>query len=113
MTFAGIDPWIVFLGVSSLVLLIFLVAGGRRTLLQSRLEELTHRRGSGGQSERVSDGAMATLSTVGKPLMPENEEERSRLRTRLIQAGLYRREALPIFLGVKMLLIIGPALLGV
>lgn len=49
---------------------------------------------------------------MGAVLVPEKDEERTKLRARLIHAGLYGRQALPVFLGVKLLLIVGPALLG-
>jgi tight adherence protein C len=45
--------------------------------------------------------------------MPGDEEERTFLRTRLIHAGFYGRQALAVFLGVKMVLIVAPALIGV
>jgi tight adherence protein C len=44
--------------------------------------------------------------------MPTDEGERTQLRTRLIHAGFYGRQALPIFLGTKMMLIVVPALIG-
>jgi tight adherence protein C len=49
---------------------------------------------------------------MGVPLIPSNEEERTKLRTRLIQAGLYSNQAMVVFLGVKMLLMVTPAMLG-
>jgi tight adherence protein C len=44
--------------------------------------------------------------------MPSDEVTRTRLQTRLIHAGLYGRQAMLIFLGIKMLLMMSPALLG-
>jgi tight adherence protein C len=44
--------------------------------------------------------------------MPGDEEERTKLQARLINAGLYGRQALVIYLGVKMLLTVGPAIVG-
>ena len=44
--------------------------------------------------------------------MPTDEKERTRLQARLVQAGLYNRQAMVIFLGVKMLLMTGPAVIG-
>jgi tight adherence protein C len=49
---------------------------------------------------------------MGAPLVPKDEEERTRLQGRLIHAGLYSRQAMVVFLGVKVLLMIGPALLA-
>ena len=50
---------------------------------------------------------------MGTPFIPTDEEERTKLQTRLIHAGLYRRQAMVVFLGVKALLMIAPAFLGV
>ena len=50
---------------------------------------------------------------MGTPFIPTDEEERTKLQTRLIHAGLYRRQAMVVFLGVKTLLMIAPAFLGV
>ena len=53
-----------------------------------------------------------TLPSLGSALMPDDEGERTILRSRLIAAGLYGRQSLAIFLGAKMLLIVTPALVG-
>jgi tight adherence protein C len=102
-----------FLMASSLVLLVFLVAGERRTRLDSRLRDLS---GQGGpaapEALSISKIASTTLPKMGAPFVPSDEEERTKLQTRLIHAGLYRREAMVVFLGVKTLLMISPALLG-
>ena len=54
----------------------------------------------------------AALPRVGSVLVPGKEEERTRLQTRLIHAGLYGRQAMGVFLGVKLLLVVGPAVAG-
>jgi tight adherence protein C len=54
----------------------------------------------------------STLPRMGAPLIPTEEEERTLLQTRLIHAGHYGRQAMAIFLGVKLLLIVGPTLIG-
>jgi tight adherence protein C len=108
----GALTWAAFLMGSSLVLLLFLVAGGRRTRLNSRLQELAN----GGQPVpdhvSVAEFARTTLPKMGAPLVPKDQEDRTRLQTRLVQAGLYSRQAMVVFLGVKMLLIISPTVLG-
>jgi tight adherence protein C len=53
-----------------------------------------------------------TLPMLGTALMPTDEVEKSQLRTRLIHAGFYGRQAMAIFLGAKMILIVIPALIG-
>jgi tight adherence protein C len=56
--------------------------------------------------------AISALPKVGSSLVPRSEVDRTKLQARLIEAGYYSRQALAVFLGVKMLLTIGPALLG-
>jgi tight adherence protein C len=104
--------WAVFLGVSTLVLLVFLLVTGRRSRVDTRLEELADR-GDSADPDTVARMARSTLPKLGQALLPKSEEERTRLQARLIHAGLYSRQALAIFLGVKMLLITGPAVVGI
>jgi tight adherence protein C len=103
-----------FLMASSLVFLIYLVAGERRSRLDSRLSDLS---GEGGSAElttaTISKLASTALPKMGTPFIPSDEEERTKLQTRLIHAGLYRREAMVVFLGVKTLLMIAPAIIGI
>ncbi|MFN9374313.1 MAG: type II secretion system F family protein [Planctomycetaceae bacterium] len=54
-----------------------------------------------------------TLPKVGQTLIPDDDQERSKLKTRLLHAGLYSPNAMPIFLGVKFLLMAGPLLFGI
>jgi tight adherence protein C len=103
--------WAAFASVSSLVLLAYLVVAGRRTRVDDRLEQLAEDWGDRGD-DGVAQVAKSTLPKLGQPLIPRDEEERTRLQTRLVHAGLYGRQALPVFLGVKMLLIAGPAVAG-
>jgi tight adherence protein C len=56
---------------------------------------------------------LARLPNMGTPLLPTTEEQRSRLRQRLIEAGIYERHALALLLGVKMLLMAAPLVLSV
>jgi tight adherence protein C len=56
--------------------------------------------------------ARSALPRLGAPLIPKREEERTRLQARLIHAELYSRQSLALFLGVKMLLMVSPALIG-
>ena len=39
--------------------------------------------------------ALTTLPRMGTALVPTDEEERTLLKTRLIHAGLYSRQAMP------------------
>jgi tight adherence protein C len=103
---------VAFLMVSSLSLLVANLAGGRKSRLDARLRELSGRVGPAPEHDRVEQLARTALPRLGAPLVPNDEEERTLLRTRLVHAGLYGRQAMLVFLGVKILLMIVPALLG-
>jgi tight adherence protein C len=105
-------PWLVFAMVSSLALMLALLWTGRRGRLDSRLQELSGKTGSVPEIDSVAELARQALPRVGAPLMPRDQGERTRLQARLIQAGLYSRQALVVFLGVKMLLTAIPILAG-
>jgi tight adherence protein C len=99
-----------FVMASSLTVLIFLRVSKPRTRLEGRLRELS---GKGDRDpDSVGDFARAALPKMGAALVPEKEEERTRLQARLVQAGLYGRQAMYFYLGVKLLLIAGPAVAG-
>ena len=101
-----------FVMVSSLVLLVSLLVGGRRTRLDSRLRDLSGQGGPAMDTITLGKIASTTLPRMGTPFIPTDEGERTKLQTRLIHAGLYRRQAMVVFLGVKVLLI-APAFLCV
>src|SRR5215471_11101508 len=105
-------PWLAFAMVSSLALVVALVWTGRKGRLESRLQELSGKTGSAPEIDSVAELARQALPRVGAPLMPRDQGERTRLQARLIQAGLYSRQALVVFLGVKMLLTAIPILAG-
>lgn len=104
-----------FLMAVSVTGLAALLLTGRNQRLEGRLQEL-----SGKGRARPQDEGAATLTRavkralpkMGEQLMPEEGEKRTELKARLIQAGLYGRQAMPLFLGVKLLLMVGPALIG-
>lgn len=99
---------------SSLGLLVAMLAGERKRKLRSRLEELSNGEGDVPRdpAQAVSKAIRTTLPKMGKHLMPEDLEEQTKLRGRLMHAGLYHPQALPVFLGVKMFLIVSPVILG-
>jgi len=103
-----------FLMTSSLLLLVHFLVGGRRTRLDSRLQDLRGRDGDefGRDEDSIRQLARATLPKMGKPLVPTDEDERTVLQARLSHAGLYSRQAMAFFLGVKLLLMLGPALIA-
>lgn len=96
----------------TLVLLLALIVGGRRTRLDERLGELAEHAEFTAQVDPKVSLAKSTLPKMGAVLLPRSEEEQTKLQSRLIQAGLYNRQALALFLGVKLLLIAGPPLIG-
>jgi tight adherence protein C len=101
----------VFMAVSSFTLLILMLVAGRRSRIDARLDAVS---GKGGASDQdsVAQFARSALPSLGAPLVPEDKEERTRLQTRLTHAGLYSRQAMLLFLGVKMLLILAPPAVG-
>jgi tight adherence protein C len=116
MTAEAMISLIVFLMASSGVLLLYTLVGAKRTRLDARLDDLD---GQGSlsttgypasRSSQANAFTETTLPRLGTALMPNDEGERTVLRTRLIHAGLYGRQALPVFLGAKLLLIVTPLL---
>ncbi len=107
----GLLVLVAFVVSSSFLLLLLVLASGRRSRLQTRLGELSGR-AVVAEPETVAGLARRALPHVGAPLMPDDKEKQTLLQTRLVQAGLYGKQAMPIFLGVKMLLMAAPALLG-
>src|SRR5262249_43849223 len=105
--------WCAFAMASSLVLLVFIVATGRKSRLNTRLQELSSRGSPVPEVDTVANLARSTLPKMGAPLMPKTEGERTKLQTRLTHAGLYSPQAMVVFLGVKMVLMVAPALIGV
>jgi tight adherence protein C len=102
-----------FLMASSFTVLVFLLVSGNKSRLESRLGELTDRpRPAQPAPNSVAQLAQSALPKMGNPLVPKDEEERTRLQTRLIHAGRYGRQAMAIFLGVKVLLMVTPVALG-
>lgn len=95
----------------SLVALVLLLLTGPDPRLEARLRELAAGGGAKGR-DPLAQLTQAALPKLGAPLLPTDPEERTRLQARLIQAGLYGRHALLLFLGVKMLLILSPVALG-
>jgi tight adherence protein C len=104
---------VVFLVASTGVLLVITLVGGGRTRVDDRIDELTgHVAAPVADQSAMATLAMTTLPRVGTALVPTNDAERTLLNTRLIHAGLYSRQAMAIFLGVKVLLMVSPALIG-
>src|SRR3972149_1539777 len=92
-----------FLAASSLVLLVSLLLGNRRSRLDARLEELEDPANPHAARDPAEIFAQTALPRMGAAMLSDKEEARQRLKTRLVQAGLYKRHAMLLFLGVKML----------
>lgn len=106
---------VAFLMAASLVMLVALLVGNRNRQVRTRLEGLAGRSDASldkPSTQAVSQALRTTLPKMGKHLMPGNAEEQSRLKTRLLHAGMYHPQTLPIFLGVKMFLMVAPAIVG-
>jgi tight adherence protein C len=113
MTSSAILSLAAFVSVSCLVLIVYFLLRGKPKRIDVRLADLAAR----GEDLDAGQDVMATMTrsvlpAIGKPLLPDSSEERTRLQARLLHAGLYSRHALPVFLGIKMLLMFVPVTLG-
>ena len=103
-----------FVMLGSLGLIAALLFTGRRGALDRRLDAMS---GRGGielrKPETVASLARSALPKMGKVIVPEDEAERTKLRARLVHAGLYQKQAMHVFLGVKLALLILATLVGV
>ncbi|MEW6334587.1 MAG: type II secretion system F family protein [Thermodesulfobacteriota bacterium] len=79
--------------------------GGKRKL-KKRLEELDGDRGRtiGEGTGREKMGFHRFLGTLGRRLLPRGERNTSELRRLFLQAGYRNMNAIPLFLGLKVLL---------
>jgi tight adherence protein C len=102
----------VFVAGASLVGLLCLLFGRGIKRVEDRIQNLKASNRTSGKAETGNVITRSMLPKLGVPLLPGSEEERSRLRTRLIHSGLYSRQALVVFLGVKMALMAVPLVVG-
>jgi len=101
-----------FLGIASLILLISQFLGGRSKQSDPRLEGLRNPGSRSKDAEAQDKFGMSAIPKVGAAFLPDTEKARENLRNRLIQAGLYKRQAAVFFLGVRAVLMVLPAILG-
>jgi tight adherence protein C len=101
---------IAFLATTSLVLLVSLLVRDRKSRIEVRLDGLGDRPTDAGTLAQITQ---STLSKIGSPLLPLEEEQRTHLKTQLLKAGFYSPRALIIFLGIKGLLMAFPVAVGV
>jgi tight adherence protein C len=102
----------VFLMGSSMTLLVGMLVDGRKTRLDHRLQDLREASRPLPDRDAIEQLTRSALPRIGAQLVPEDEEERKLLQARLIHAGLYGRQAMVVYLGVKVLLMTAPALVG-
>jgi tight adherence protein C len=99
--------------VGSMTLLTGLFFTSRGNKLEARIDSLAGKDRSEEKAETVAQMARSALPKMGKIIVPEDEAERTKLRARLVHAGLYHRQAMYIFLGVKFFLLIFATVIGV
>ena len=104
-----------FIMITSLIALAGLALSSGQEKLKTRLHELSGHGESNidrVSSHVVSEAVRTTLPKMGKHLMPSDANEQTLLKARLTQSGIYHPQAVPLFLGVKMIVIVTPAILG-
>src|SRR5271156_3555138 len=114
MAVNGMVTLAAFLMASSLVFLVFLVLGGRNSRLEARLRSLAGEDDLNALDQKtLAKLARTTLPRIGTPFIPSDQEERTKLQTRLIHAGLYSRQAMVVFLGLKVFMMLFPMIVGI
>ena len=84
-----------------------------RRLIVDRLHSLSAEDIRVTPSPRAVPPSAKTLPKVVAFLSPVGGAERNRLKNQLIHAGLYRPSAMTVYLGVKLILMLGPVAVGV
>lgn len=97
--------------VASFVVLVALLLTGSEAKVASRIERVAPQ-----PVRRQAASATAptgSLSRVGAALLPEDEGRLSRIRTRMMQAGLYRKHSTALFTGIRVLCMVAPLAVGI
>ena len=106
--------WMIFITGASLVMLVFLLSSGSSNRLTARVRVLAEESDpSPDRVDIVMGIAHTTLPKMGAILLPKSEAEQTKLQTRLINAGFYGRQAVAVFLGIKLLLTLIPVAVAV
>ena len=103
---------IAFVMIAAVAMIVGLLATGRRARLDARMNALAGHAREEPKAETVAQLARAALPKMGKVIVPDDEAERTKLRARLVHAGLYNRQAMYIFLGVKLALLLLATIVG-
>jgi len=112
------DPIVIagaaFLAVCCLIGIIALLFGGEKNRLDERLSDLSAAGGDSRLSEQAALKAITkrAMPTIGAMLTPENEKERTALKSRMVMAGFYSPQAPVVFIFVKIMMTAFPLLLG-
>ena len=102
-----------FAVVASLATMVGLLVTGRSRKLDARIDALAGKEKGPEKAETVGQLARITLPKMGKIMVPEDESERTKLRARLVHAGLYHRQAMHLFLGVKLVILSLATVVGI
>ena len=99
---AELMPTLLIFGVvASLAAIVGVLLTGGKGKLDRRIDALVGRGKPGDdRPETVAGMARSALPKMGKVIVPEDEAERTKLRARLVPAGLYQKQAMHVFLGV-------------
>lgn len=118
-------PLIAFVAITLVMWTGLSVAADRRTKADERLDRLMKGRGDRNaptelmrKQARIQAIVAKAAPALSKPLKPTNEEELSRLRLKLLNAGFRGEQAVQVYLGIKFgclmiaLGVLGPLLLA-
>ena len=106
---------VAFFMATSVAVIVGLLNMDRNRRLEGRLEGLSNENAPPVPIDAAAAMARAVkrvLPKMAQPLIPDEGIERTKLKSRLILAGLYSPQAMPIFLGVKMLLMVAPTIIA-
>ncbi len=106
---------VVFFMVASMVAIVGIIVIDRNRRMEARLREFSGP--TPPEQQALSAGAVArvvkkTLPKMAQPLIPDEGADRTKLKARLIHAGMYSPQSLAIFLGIKMLMMVAPFIIG-
>ncbi|MDH3717275.1 MAG: type II secretion system F family protein [Planctomycetota bacterium] len=93
-----------FAVVASLILIVSVLLGGSESSTDGPAVTTT--------AARFNQRTDRPLPQMGSILMPKSESRTSRLKARMLQAGLYKRHSTAIYLGVKFAMMVTPMFVG-
>lgn len=105
-----------FLGTISLFGMIGLVFAGRKGKDVDRIDDLMGKKKAeeaGAGADIMKKAGASAMVKIGEALREKDSANESRLKARLITAGFYKQQTLLIFLGVKLITMCTPVIIGV